>query len=200
MPGYWTPESEPVDTVVVSGVEMPGFTIPAGAHMPRKIMKQMGPGFTGYRMLFLGMDIVDFSILCYLQDEQDQYDWEAFKAGPAGSFVLPPKPKKGDMLAQQAAILNPYKVFHPFLAHLNINTVIVEDVMQPVRIDETGGWMHEIKVSRHAPIKRMSATFTNPKGEAPDWRDTRNQGVLRENEQGRAYLDTLRGTPLPAPR
>jgi hypothetical protein len=200
MPGYWTPESEPVDSVIVSGVPLPGFSEPVGSGCPRKIQYQAGPGFSGMRALFWGMDIVHFSILVHLQDEQDLFDWEAFKATPVGAFVKPPVSKGGGMMGAQAAVLTPYVVYHPFLAEVGIFSVTVDDVLQAVREGETGSWMHEIKVTKYQPLKRQSAVYTDPKGAAPDERDQRNLDQQAANNQKRASLAALQNTHLPAPQ
>lgn len=197
---YWSPERAPIDSVIVAGKKLPGFSEPAGAASPRKIQKQAGPGFSGARYLFLGMGIVEFSILIHLQDDADWEELDEFIRSPVGSFLTPPTPKSGGPLNQQSAVINPYTIYHPFLAMLGIAAVIVDDVKQPVRDGDTGGWMIEVKVTKYSPLKLASATYDKPKGDAPDERDQRNLAKAAENAQKRAQLDALQSTPLPAPK
>jgi hypothetical protein len=93
-------------------------------------------------------------------------------------------------------------IYHPFLADpcINITSVIVEDVMQPVRDGETGGWIIEIKFIKYQALKVQQAKYEGTKDQPMDEQDRRNQAKAAQNDQKRASLAALQGKPLPAPK
>jgi hypothetical protein len=195
----WCPEGDPVDSVLVEGEALPGFSEPFGADAKRKILMQSGPGFSGARYLFQGLDISEFSIYIHLQDDYDYLDYQAFLTRGNGDFLRLPQPQAGGMMAAQKAVLRPWRIYHPFLAPLGITHVIVLNVKQPVA-EGPGAWMIEVPVARYTPLKRTSAKYEDTAAPKPDDRDLKNLTLERKNEGKMATLANLRSQPLPAPK
>lgn len=200
MTDTWHPEGDPFDSVLIEGEALPGMSEPFGADAKRKIDMQAGPGFSGARYLFRGLDISEFSIYIHLQDEFDYLEYMAYLTRGNGDFLRLPRPAAGGMMGAQKTILRPWRIYHPFLAPLGITHVIVLNVKQPVREGDTGAWMIEVQVARYTPLKRASATYEDTAAAKPDARDLRNLALEQQNSQKRATLDALRNQPLPAPK
>jgi hypothetical protein len=195
----WYPEGDPVDSVLIEGEPLPGFSEPFGADAKRKIVMQSGPGFSGAKYLFQGLDISEFSIYVHLQDDYDYLEYQAYLTRGNGDFLRLPRPQAGGMMAAQQLILRPWRVYHPFLAPLGITHVVVLNVKQPVA-EGNGAWMIEVQVARYMPLKRSSATYEDTAADKPDARDLRNLALENDNIQKRATLDNTRKQPLPAPK
>jgi hypothetical protein len=200
---YWSPEHSPQDYVLLAGQQTPGYTEVIGAHAPRKIQIQSGPGLTGARYRFWGMEVCKFLLKIHLQDDQDWIDWAVFKLnGAAGEALRNPIAKAGGSGNGQALVINPITIDHPFLSDptINITHVIIEDVHQPERVGESTEWTIDIPVIGYRAMKIQQAAYEKPKGAAPDARDQRNLDQKKYNEQRKADLAAIQNTPAPAPK
>jgi hypothetical protein len=181
---------------------LPGYVEVVGAEALRKIDIQAGPGTTGARYLFRGMEVSEFSLKVHLQDDQDFQDWELYKrTGAAGVALSNPSPKDSSGNGQVRLTLNPISISHPFLNDptINIFYVVVKSVLVPERDGDTGGWVVEIKLIAYRPLKVAQGSYKDPKGPTPDPDEQALIGALGQQHQAASQLARVKGQPPPAP-
>ena len=161
----WTPENNPVDYVILQGKASPGIAELTGVSAPRNLQIQTGMGYNDALVRFAGFSPQKFSLKLHLYDEFDWAEWHNWK------YLVQKRvdPSTGAPAAKVASALT---IKHPFLNDptIGITAVIVEDVLAPVRADDTGEWVIEIKfVSYRQPKiqylpydKKDDAPPTNP--------------------------------------
>lgn len=197
---YFSPENTPVDYVKFAGAQTPGYAEVKGLHAPRKIQAQAGPGLSGARYMFMGLEVVEFHVILHLQDDDDWRDWEVYKrVGAAGAALRNPI---GEGSGQAFVQLRPVTFWHPFAADptIMIDAVLIKDVTQPDREGEGTVWSVDITCLGYRALKVQSAPYSKPEGPKPDERDQRNLNQEQARNAAQQQLAALRNSPPPAPK
>ncbi len=133
------------DFVELGGKKSPGVCAIMGAGTPRNWDIRQGYGFAGAFCVFTGTSLAKFDIVLNLWEDEHWDKWADFST----VLALPPKPTA----AQLANILSiptskpkALSIKHPILVTppLNITSVVIEDVSQPMQ-DDDGLWTIVIK-------------------------------------------------------
>ena len=134
----WNPLDDPIDYFELAGQRSPGLATILGAGSPRGWDIRKGYGYSGAIIWFTGIGLAKFSAKIELYEATDWEDWHAFK-----SLVKKPplgvRPKALD-------------IWHPLLEDLEIKSVVVEDLLQPVQT-QPGVWEIQIKFLQHRALK-----------------------------------------------
>lgn len=197
---YFSPENTPIDYVLFAGQQTPGYAEVTGLHAPRKIQAQSGPGLSGARYMFLGLEVVEFHVKIHLQDDDDWRDWHYYKRTGAAGFAL--RNPIGEGSGSTFVRLNPVTFWHPFAADptIMIDAVLIKDVSQPEREGDNTQHVVDITCLGYRALKVQSAPYSKPQGPVPDERDQRNLEQEKMRDAARARLAALRNTPPPAPK
>jgi hypothetical protein len=145
------PYDQPIDLVLVNRKASPGRAVVEGASDPRKWDERTGFALGGSTLFYTGFQQAHFSVKVYLYTPAQWAEWYEWVK------PLQKKPKRvltPDGVAPVArGDFGAFDIWHPFLEKLGIKSAVVEEIMQPVLTDESGEWMHEIKM----------ISFRNPK-------------------------------------
>lgn len=162
----WNPLKEPVDYAIIAGKRTPGICDIVGASSPRKWDERDGYGLSGATLWFKGVGLAHFSIKLRLYTDQDWEDWYAFKPlverPPLGKW-----PKSKD-------------IHHPLLVDLGIKSIVIEDLLQAERTDDSGEWTQEIKAIE---FRTPKFTLAKPDGSAATPADPVEQEIGRLTDQ-----------------
>ena len=140
----FNPILQPVDKVIIGGAESPGIATIRDANSPRRLVERNGVGLSGATVRYQGQLLSHPVVELRLYTEQDWTDWATFR-----ETVQPPP------LGERARAL---AIEHPILEDLGITSVLVKDVKQPVREDETGVWLIVIElIEFRRPVFQASA-------------------------------------------
>jgi len=142
MPSLFSFGGEPPvqDYVIMGGKTSPGRCELVGAGTPRKWDIRAGYGLSGATVVYAGDGLAKFDLNVFLWEDSHWSDWDDFAS------VLEKAPK--GQRPKAVGISHPILVTRP----LNITSVVVEDVLQPVQ-DESGEWMIAVKLLEYrAPL------------------------------------------------
>lgn len=166
----WNPITEPWDFVDFAGQSTPGIAEVRGAGTPRRWDEAESVGFSGAFLTYHGQKLSHFSVLIRLTTTQDWLDWHGFY----------PLVKKVPLGKRQ----RPIDVMHPFLTELGIHSAVVEDVLQPELIDDSGVWQIEIQMIEYRSPRIALAAAEGAKADPADPEDA-------EIEENRQQMDAL---------
>jgi len=135
-------EQPNLDIYLIDGKPSPGLSTIDGAGSPRKIEQRLGYGLSGSISIFRGVELSEFSI----STDADWAAWHAFS--PA--LLTPPR-------GQRPVVRG---IYHPILADLKIDKVLVKDLTQPVQSAE-GVWTF---VAKFVAWQKLKAALKRPEG------------------------------------
>lgn len=141
----FNPNVTPTNKATLAGVQTPGYCEITAASSPRRWDVRKGPGTSGARSIFRGLDIAKITMRLRLTTPQDFADWATFRP----IVMAVPRGNRGYL-----------DIVHPVLAELDISTVGVEDVGLLTR-GEQGEWYVEIKFIEH---RRPRPGLASPDG------------------------------------
>jgi hypothetical protein len=123
---------EAYDTFKLAGVQSPGLCKISGAGSPRSWDEQKGKGNEGASISFNGLGLAKFKVRVFLWTTKHFDDWINF-----ATILKPP------VNGQPAKALD---IEHPILAepHLQIRSVVIEDVSQLDEEGDTGKFYYDI--------------------------------------------------------
>lgn len=142
----FNPLKTPVDHIILSGQRSPGIAELSGFSIPKKWQELSGMGFSGGFVLYRGRKVSKGTVRIRLYSDADWIAWDLFVP------LLRREPRSRQPKAQS--------IWHPWLQMLGIKSVVVEDLKQPVEIDN-GGYAFDIKMIEFRQPKRRLA---KPKG------------------------------------
>lgn len=163
----WDPLTQPIDHVLIGGQWTPGLAEITGASSPRRWDERKGYGLSGSRVVFRGVGLSKFSIKLRLLTPEDWRGWEEFR----------PIVQRPPLGVRARAV----SCWHPFLEELEIKSLVVEELLQPVQTGE-GEWTIEIKCiewRRPRPALGVPDGGENP-GEEPDALDLQIERMSAE--------------------
>lgn len=189
MADNWTPENNPVDYIILQGKASPGLAELVGVSAPRNLQVQTGMGYNDALVRFAGFSPQKFSVKFHLYDEFDWAEWHNWK--PLVQKRVDSAP--GSAAAKVAAAMT---IVHPFLNDptIGITAVIVEDVLAPVRADDTGEWVVEVKFISYRKPKIQYLPYEEKKDASPTGQLDK---TIADNRAKIAAA--LAGQKLPAP-
>jgi hypothetical protein len=153
-----------------------GYVKIVGAGAPRVLDIRAGHGQTGATVLYKGETLSEFSIDFYLVETSDWDEWFDFRPVLA-------KPPVG-------AAAKALPVYHPYLATLGIDAILVMDEGQPEEVDETG--LHKVSV-KVVQWKKPTPTIGLPKGASQTEFPTPQTAGEKKLQQLGAEYDNLAG-------
>lgn len=140
----FNPLLRPVNKAVIGGVETPGVCTIRDADSPRRLVERNGVGLSGATVRYQGQLLSHPIVELRLYDAQDWEDYETFLPVVAA----PPLGERARALA----------IEHPILEDLNITSMLVKNVKQPVQEDEKGVWLIVIEtIAFRRPTFQASA-------------------------------------------
>lgn len=139
-------EQPNLDIYLLDGKPSPGLSTIDGAGSPRKIEQRLGYGLSGAISFFRGAELSEFSISTSLYTDADWAAWHAFSP----SLLTPPR-------GQRPVVRG---IYHPILADLKIDKVLVKDLTQPVQSAE-GVWTF---VAKFVAWQKLKAALKRPEG------------------------------------
>lgn len=178
----WNPYQFPENKIILEGRKSPGLADVAGAGTPRNWEERKGYGLSGATLWFTGHGLANFTVklrFYEVSDWEDWHDWkDIVKRAPFGKL-----PKAKD-------------IYHPLLADLDINRVVVTDVRQAEQIDD-GVWEVPIDFRQHRALKH---TLAKPKGSndkppADPWEQKIQELTDKNNAQSAALAEQLSKYP-----
>lgn len=154
-------QSDAWDVVVLAGQASPGppgYAVVTGAGTPRKLDERDGHGQSGATIAYTGDKISKFTVTIYLVETSDWNAWWQWRQ-------LLAKPPAG-------TIPQALSIYHPVLAELGIDAVIIEEEGQPEPDGDTGLWKVPIKMAQYrkptpALAVPQGASFADPKFDTP---------------------------------
>lgn len=123
---------DPWDVVILAGQPSPGIAVVSGAGVPRKLDIREGSGMSGATVTYKGDKVSQFTVTLSLVTTDDWakfFEWRKLLARP-------PRGAAAKALA----------IYHPALAYLGIDAVLIEDESQAEPADETGLYKVPIKM------------------------------------------------------
>ncbi len=137
-----SPLDTPVDYVLLAGQKSPGIAEILGASSPRKWDERGGYALSGATLVYKGNGLAKFTLQLRLYSVEDWAAWDAWRP-------LVQRPPVG---ARARAL----EIVHPFLEALEIRSVVVEDVLQPIQTGD-GEWTIEVKfIEWRRPLVALS--------------------------------------------
>lgn len=138
MPAF-SPLAEPVDHILLAGSKSPGVCDVTEASSVRRWDERRGFGLSGATSVYRGIALAHPVVTFRLYTEQDWLEWALF----ALLLVKPPlgtRPRAMD-------------IWHPILEDLDIRSVGVEKLDQPVMSDDSGVWSIKCKFIEYRPLQ-----------------------------------------------
>jgi hypothetical protein len=162
---FWNPLDEPQDWVDFGGQITPGIAEIVGAGTPRRWDERDSYGVAGALVVYHGLKLSHFSVKLRLVTTQDWEDWYAFKP-----FVdkVPVGKRQG-----------PIDITHPLLQQAGIRSVVVEDVLQPVQVED-GIWEIEIQLIEY---RKPRLSLSKPEGAKATPADPEDADLAANREQ-----------------
>lgn len=160
----WNPLDDPIDYFLLADQKSPGLATVAGAGSPRGWDIRKGYGFSGAVTWFTGLGLAKFSAKIELYTTDDWAGWDSFK----------PLVKKPPLGVRPKAL----DIWHPFLEDLEIKSVVVEDLLQPLET-APGVWTIEIKFLQHRGLK---FSLAKPEGSQDRVTDPVDQRIQEKTE------------------
>jgi hypothetical protein len=132
--------SDELNYVVANGVQSPGRATLTGVSAPHNYQVQEGYALAGASTIYRGRGIAKPILTLLLWEDAHFAQWPIFKKA-----IENPTPTKPFFVEMQ----------HPLLASAGIKAVGVEDLGEPVRSPQGGGWTVTIKLIEWRPFKPM---------------------------------------------
>lgn len=175
----FNPLSDPVDYILLSGVRSPGLAVLSGAGSPRGWDERRGYGLTGSTLIFRGNRLSRFACTLRLFTDEHWAEWEDFK-----DLVQRPPVGERDRAMD---------IWHPILVDLEINSVVVENVAQPIREGESNIWKIDIKFIE---FRRPEFALSQPEGSESEDNDPNSRRIealtaIVENDGEGSILQAL---------
>lgn len=147
----YNPLLAPIDVILLGnpGQVSPGIAT-VKANSPRKWQEQSGYAMAGSFLIGGGRGLAHPEISIRLSTDTDWEGWANWSKlikRPAGNKL-------------QRAL----DIWHPWLAELDIKSVVIEDVVAPEEADDTGGWVYVIKTIE---FRRPSFSLSKPEASGP---------------------------------
>ncbi len=139
-------EQPNLDFYLLDGKPSPGLSSIDGAGSPRKVEQRLGYGLSGAISIFRGAELSEFSISTSLYTAEDWAAWHVFSP----LLLTPPR-------GQRPVVRG---IYHPILADLKIEKVLVKDLTQPVQTGE-GVWTF---VAKFVAWQKVKAALKKPEG------------------------------------
>lgn len=133
----WNPLTQPTDFFLLAGERSPGVCEIDQATVKRDYDERRGPALSGARLVYRGTRLVRPTIRVKLTSITDWDGWNQFRR----LLVRPPDGTRPGAL----------DIEHPILEAQGVNSVVIEEVGQPVRTTEDGEWTIEIRTIEHRP-------------------------------------------------
>lgn len=138
----FNPITSPVDYILLANRRSPGLATINAADSPRRWDERRGYAFSGGRVVFRGIGISRPILTLRLYTEEDWTGWHEWK-------TLVSRPPIGE----RAHALD---IWHPILEDLDINSVVVEKVLQPKQTAD-GEWSIDIKfIEYRVPVPMLA--------------------------------------------
>lgn len=126
----FNPVTNPVDYILLANQRSPGIAEVNATNSPRRWDERRGYALSGARVVYRGIGLARPIVTLRLYTEDDWNDWHEWRQ-------IVQRPPVGE----RAHALD---IWHPILEDLNINSVVVEDVLQPKQTAD-GEWSIDIK-------------------------------------------------------
>lgn len=155
----FNPLSNPLDYIVLAGERSPGVATISGAGSPRKWEKRASYAYGGAIVVYRGIDLAAFTVTLSFTTEQHWQDWAAFRL----LLHRPPQPNIGagiERISPFGRRPSALDIWHPIVADLNITSVVVLDVLQPVQVAD-GEWSVDVKFQEY---RRPRFALSRPDG------------------------------------
>lgn len=173
----YDPLKNPVDYIVLANRKSPGRATVTGAGSPRMWDKRKGYALSGARQIYKGNDLSPFTVTLEIISSEEWAEWHEWKEivnrVPAGSRA------------------HAMDIWHPILEDLGINACVVNDVTQPMEVDDKGTYQVVIQFTEYRPPVRIVAEV---EGSAEvDDPPSREEIVINQLTSNlRAFADTER--------
>lgn len=132
--------SDELNYVVANGIQSPGRATLTGVSAPHNYQVQEGYALSGATMAYRGRGIAKPVLSLLLWKDEHFFAWPLFKKA-----LENPTPTKPFYVEIQ----------HPLLASAGLKAFGVEDLGEPVRSPQGGGWTVTIKLIEWRPFKPM---------------------------------------------
>lgn len=126
----WNPLEQPFDVIIVNNFDSPGVAEVTKIVRRNRNEKIEPYGTRGAFLLCLGRRLVEFTVTLTLTTNEDWERWPTFR-DIIDKTPVQPKPKV-------------LEIGHPALYQWGVVSAVVEEIVGPVRDDETGKWKVEI--------------------------------------------------------
>lgn len=121
----FNPLDEPVDHILLAGQRSPGLAVVTNADSLRRWDERRGYALSGARVVFRGIGLARPVVTLRLLSAEDWAAWHEWRP-------LVQRPPVGERARAQ-------DIWHPILEDLEIVSVVVENVLQPVQVAD-GEW------------------------------------------------------------
>jgi len=169
----FNPDLAPVDYILLANEISPGIATITGANSPRRWDERRGYALSGARVVFRGIGLARPVVTFRLSSFEDWNEWHDWR-----ERVGLQRPPVGERARAK-------DIWHPILVDLEIVSVVVEDVGQPIQVDH-GVWDIAVKFIEFRPPVRTLETI-GASEETPQ---------LSENQQRIARLTAQRDALL----
>jgi hypothetical protein len=153
--GTWSPDAEPVDVVLFSGMPTPGVAEIVGL-AKRKWDQISSAGMSGAVSIYHGRELSSFQVKLTLIGESD---WVAFWVFKAKVLDIVPKVAVGSAARNSLGV---FDVTHPILNTISVTAAVVESHSAPEQVAD-GVWLVTISCLEWRPLK---IAISKPDGSA----------------------------------
>jgi hypothetical protein len=150
MPAYYDPLLFPIDSILLKGLESPGIARIRNAESKRKVDVRSAYGISA--TVAVWKEVAEPEVVIELRTA---VDWEAWAEWSTQTVLREMRPNTR-YTAKQVASDFSLDIWHPWLEMLDIKSVIVTSVSQPVEIEPTV-WAITIKfIEYRKPVQTLA--------------------------------------------
>lgn len=176
----YEPLKDPTDYILLAGQRSPGIAEVQGADSARELQERKGYGLGGAHVVYKGIKLIHPKVVIRLSTDEDWTAWHEWKP------LLERAPT-----GRRARAMD---IWHPILEDQGVTSVLVENVSQPVKTNDSGEWSITIAFCEY---RKPAPALSSPSGSDTQQLTPEELALTAEEATGRelrAQRDALAGS------